>query len=64
MALHRSSLGRLTDSHRDLAQLLVIAALVAAIVLVILVATALLGVQQTAPLYEILPDPAGIELPF
>jgi len=58
MALHN-----LTDagSDHELIRALVI---VVAIVALMLVATAAFGVQGAGPSYEIVSDPAGVELPF
>jgi hypothetical protein len=62
MALHRTTLGQRADSYRDLVRVLLI---VAAVIVVMLVLSAIFGVQQTGPSYQIVPDPAsGLGLPF
>ena len=62
MALHQRTLGQMAAAHQDLLRVLLI---VAAVLVVMLVATAIFGVQQTGPSYEIVPDPAGgLGLPF
>jgi hypothetical protein len=58
MALHR-----LTDAGSD-HELLRALVIVVAVVALMLVATAVLGVQGAGPSYEIAPDPAGVFLPF
>ena len=48
--------------HRDLLRVVVI---LAAVIALMLAATAIFGVPQTGPLYEIVPDPAHLSgLPF
>lgn len=62
MALHRTTLGQRADSYQDLVRVLLI---VAAVIVVMLVLSAIFGVQQTGPSYQIVPDPAsGLGLPF
>jgi hypothetical protein len=61
MALHQTTLGQRVASYQDLVRVLLI---VAAVIVLMLVATAIFGVQQTGPSYEIVPDPAGLGLPF
>ena len=62
MALQRTTLGQRAVPYRDLIRVLVI---VAAVIVLMLVMTAMFGVQQTGPSYEIVPDPAsGLGLPF
>jgi hypothetical protein len=62
MALHQSTLGQRVASHQDLVRVLLI---VAAVIVLMLVMTALFGVHQTGPSYQIVPDPAGgLGLPF
>lgn len=61
MSLHTSSLPQ-TTAWQKLGIALVIAV---AILLLMALATALLGVQVPGPLYDIVPDPAGLSgLPF
>jgi hypothetical protein len=47
--------------YQDLLRALVV---VAAVIAAMLVATAVFGVRLTGPSYEIVPDPAGLTLPF
>jgi hypothetical protein len=61
MALHQTTLGQRVASHQDLVRVLLV---VAAVIVLMLVATAFFGVQQTGASYEIVPDPAGLGLPF
>lgn len=61
MALHQGAFGQRSASYQDLVRALLV---VAAVIVLMLVATAILGVQTTAASYEIVPDPAGIALPF
>jgi hypothetical protein len=62
MALHRTTFGQRADFYRDLVRVLLI---VAAVIVVMLVLSAIFGVQQTGPSYQIVPDPAsGLGLPF
>jgi len=62
MVLQRTTLGQRAVPYRDLIRVLVI---VAAVIVLMLVMTAMFGVQQTGPSYEIVPDPAaGLGLPF
>ena len=60
MALHQSTLAQRVASHQLVLALLVLVAVIA----VMLVATAILGVARIGPSYEIVPDPAGLGLPF
>ena len=61
MALHQRTLGQRLGSYQDLIRVLVI---VAAVIVLMLAANVIFGVQQTSPSYEIVPDPAGLGLPF
>ena len=62
MAFQHSMLGKRAASYADLVRVLLI---VAAVIVLMLVLTAIFGVQQTGPSYEIVPDPAsGLGLPF
>ncbi len=61
MALHQTTLEPRAVSPQDLVRVLLI---LAAVVVLMLVATAILGAQLTPPPYEITPDPAGLALPF
>lgn len=61
MALHRPTLGQKMAPYQDLLRALVV---VAAVIAAMLVATAVFGVRLTGPSYEIVPDPAGLTLPF
>ena len=62
MALQHSTLGQRVTSSQDLVRALLI---VAAVIVLMLVLTAVIGVQQTGPSYQIVPDPAsGLGLPF
>jgi hypothetical protein len=61
MALHKLTGTRDAGSDHELIRALVI---VVAIVAFMLVATAVFGVQGAGPSYEIVSDPAGVELPF
>jgi hypothetical protein len=61
MALHQSTIGQRVASHSDaLLAILVFVAIIAAM----LVATVVFGVARTGPSYDIVPDPAGLGLPF
>jgi len=61
MALHQLSLAQRVASHQDLLRVL----LVVAVVLLMLVLTAVFGIHQGVPSYQIVPDPAGgAGLPF
>jgi hypothetical protein len=57
MALHQPTLGQRAASYRDLALVLLI---VAAVIVLMIVATALFGVHRTGPSLEIVPDPAHL----
>ena len=62
MALQRTTLGQRAASYPDFVRVLV---LVAAVIVLMLVLTAIFGVQQVGPSYQIVPDPAsGLGLPF
>ena len=62
MTLQRMTLGQRAASYQDLVRVLLI---VTAVIVLMLVLTAIFGVQQTGPSYEIVPDPAsGLGLPF
>jgi hypothetical protein len=62
MTLQRMTLGQRAASYQDLVRVLLI---VAAVIVIMLVLTAIFGVQQTGPSYQIVPDPAsGLGLPF
>ena len=58
MTVHQPILG-----HRalDVVRVLII---IAAAIALMLIATAVFGVQGTGPTYDIVPDPAGVGLPF
>jgi hypothetical protein len=58
MTVHRPILG---DRALDLGRALLI---IAAAIAVMLIATAVIGVQGTGETYEIVPDPAGLSIPF
>jgi hypothetical protein len=57
MTLQRPNPIQHVARRRDLPRVLVI---LAAVIVLMLVATAMLGVQQLGPLYEIVPDPAHL----
>jgi len=62
MTLQRMTLGQRAASYQDLVRVLLI---VTAVIVIMLVLTAIFGVQQTGPSYQIVPDPAsGLGLPF
>ncbi|MDR3544199.1 MAG: hypothetical protein P4L30_00335 [Candidatus Limnocylindrales bacterium] len=62
MALQHPTLGQRVASNQDLVRALLI---VAAVIVLMIVLTAVVGVQQTGPSYQIVPDPAsGLGLPF
>ena len=62
MALHQATLGQRRASHQDLVRVLLI---IAAVIVLMIVMTAIFGVQRAAPSYQIVPDPAGgLGLPF
>lgn len=62
MTLHQGTLGQRAASYRDLFLALLIAV---AVIVLMVAATVILGVQQTGPSYEIVPDPAHLSgLPF
>ncbi len=60
MALHPTTSGLRSAAYEDLVRALLI---VAAVIVVMIAATLLLGVSQAGPSYDIVPDPAGL-LPF
>jgi len=60
MALQGTTLGQRVASYPDLVRVIV-----AVVIVLMLVMTAIFGVQQAGPSYEIVPDPAaGLGLPF
>ena len=61
MALQQITHGHKAASYEDLVRAVLI---VAAIIVLMLVATVVFGVGRTGPAYEIVPDPAGLGLPF
>lgn len=61
MTLHQSTLGQRIAPYEDLLRALLI---VVAVIAVMLVATAVFGVARTGPSFDIVPDPAGLGLPF
>ncbi|HEX7471757.1 MAG TPA: hypothetical protein VF323_01645 [Candidatus Limnocylindrales bacterium] len=62
MALHQSTLAQRVASYPDLLRALLI---VAAVIVLMLVATVIFGVHDTGSAYDIVPDPAsGVGLPF
>jgi hypothetical protein len=61
MALHQPTLGMQIVSHLDLTRVLVIAV---AIIGLVFVLTAIMGVQDVGWWYKIVPDPAGLTAPF
>ena len=61
MALQHPTLAQRVASHRDLVVALLI---FTAVIAVMLVATVIIGVVRPGPSYEIVPDPAGLGLPF
>jgi len=62
MALHRTTVGQQAAAYANLVRILLIAV---AVIAAMLVLTALFGWHQVAPLYQIVPDPAGaLGLPF
>jgi hypothetical protein len=60
VALHPTAQGR-RASYRELVIPLLITA---AVIVVMLALTAIFGVQVSGPSLEIVPDPAGLALPF
>jgi hypothetical protein len=61
MALHQSNLAHETSREDVIRVLLIIAAVIA----VVAIATAMIGMQQAGPAYDLTPDPAGLSgLPF
>jgi len=62
MALQQTTLGERAASFEDLVRVLLI---IAAVIVVMIALTAVFGVGQTGPSYEIVPDPAAAAgLPF
>lgn len=62
MALHPMTYGQRVASNQDLLRVLLV---VAAVIVVMLVLTAIFGVQQPGPPYQLTPDPAsGLGFPF
>jgi ABC-type transporter Mla subunit MlaD len=62
MALQQTTLRERVGSHADLVRVLLT---IAALIVVMFALTAVFGVGQTGPSYEIVPDPAaGLGLPF
>ena len=62
MALQQPILAGSTVTREDVIRVLLI---VAAVIAVVIVATALIGMQQAGPAYDLTPDPAKLSgLPF
>jgi len=61
MALQQTTLASRVASHPDLVRALVV---LAAVIALLLVATAIFGVQVAGPSYDLTADPAGLALPF
>jgi hypothetical protein len=61
MVLHQSTHAERAGSYQSLLWVLVI---IAAAVALLLVLTVILGVPGTGPSLELVPDPAGVSLPF
>jgi Na+/proline symporter len=62
MALQQTTLGERATSFEDLVRVLLI---IAAVIVVMIALTAVFGVGQTGPSYDIVPDPAAAAgLPF
>lgn len=62
MALQQTTLGERAASVVDLVR---VALIIAAVIVVMIALTAVFGVHQTGPSYDIVPDPAaGLGLPF
>ena len=62
MALQGTTLGQRVASYPDLVRVFLI---VAVVIVLMLVMTAIFGVQQAGPSYQIVPDPASaLGLPF
>ena len=57
MAIQQPTADQRAVPHRDLVRVVVI---LAAVIALMLAATAILGVTQTGPLYEIVQDPAHL----
>lgn len=57
MTTQQPTVDQRSAPHRDLVRVVVI---LAAVFALMLAATAILGVQQTGPLYDIVPDPAHL----
>lgn len=62
MTIQQPTTEQRSVQHRDLVRVVVI---LAGVIALMLAATAVFGVQQTGPLYDIVPDPAHLSgLPF
>ena len=61
MALQQITHGQGTASYQYLVRALLV---IGAVIVLMLVATAILGFQGTGPSFELTPDPAGLALPF
>ena len=62
MTLHQSTLGQRIAPYQDLVRVLLV---VVAVIALMLVMTAVFGVHQAVPSYQIVPDPAaGLGLTF
>ena len=61
MAVPQSALSRRTELSQDLVRVILF---VAAVVVLMLIATALFGVQRMGPSFELAPDPGAPFLPF
>ncbi len=62
MALQQTTLGERARTLEDLVRVLLI---IAAVIVVMIALTAVFGVGQTGPSYDLVPDPAaGLGLPF
>ena len=62
MALQQPTLAGSTMSREDVIRVLLI---IAAVIAVVIIATALVGMQQAGPAYDFTPDPAKLSgLPF
>jgi hypothetical protein len=60
MALHQS----VTQTHPDLMRILLIFGAAVAVFALIVVFGAVFGVHDAAPIFQNVPDPAGLQLPF
>jgi hypothetical protein len=61
MALQRHGFAQ---THPDLVRILLIFGAVALVFALIVAFGAIFGVHDAAPIYQFMPDPAGVELPF